>query len=151
MAAPSSSGPEKSERSENRLAVRASDAEREKVIAMLREHTARGRLTLDEFDERLGEVYAAKTVGDLQRATRDLAVTEAPVAPPTPTVSRSSVDVSVPVIRVHGHHKHARVTRYMTLSAILVAIWVMSGGGYFWPMWPIVILGILTVRRLLAE
>lgn len=27
---------------------------------------------------------------------------------------------------------------YVIVNALLVAIWAMSGGGYFWPIWPIV-------------
>ena len=34
-------------------ALRASDADRERPIALLREHTADGRLTLEEFTDRM--------------------------------------------------------------------------------------------------
>jgi hypothetical protein len=30
------------------------------------------------------------------------------------------------------------VAVYVIVNALLVAIWAMSGGGYFWPIWPIV-------------
>src|SRR5262245_38690225 len=36
-------------------AMRASDRDREAVVALLGEHTAAGRLTLAEFEERVGE------------------------------------------------------------------------------------------------
>ena len=45
--------------------LRASDAEREHHAELLREHAAQGRLTVDELDERLDRVYAARTVGEL--------------------------------------------------------------------------------------
>ena len=45
--------------------VLASDADRERVVDALRQHCTDGRLTLDEFEERLGEVYAARTLRDL--------------------------------------------------------------------------------------
>src|SRR5687767_13959784 len=48
-----------------RSAVRASDADRQRVMEMLREHCTEGRLTLDEFSDRLEHVYAARTWADL--------------------------------------------------------------------------------------
>lgn len=52
--------------------MRASDADRERVVARLQQHTAAGRLTLDELSDRIAEVYAARTLGDLATVTRDL-------------------------------------------------------------------------------
>ncbi len=52
--------------------LRIGDTERESTAAELREHYARGRLTLAEFQQRLDAVFAAKTQGDLTRITRDL-------------------------------------------------------------------------------
>jgi hypothetical protein len=52
--------------------IRASDQDRDRTAALLREHHAAGRLTLDEFNERLDKVYAAKTVGELDALMADL-------------------------------------------------------------------------------
>jgi hypothetical protein len=52
--------------------LRIGDAEREAVAAELREHYAHGRLTLEEFNQRLDAVFVAKTQADLTRITRDL-------------------------------------------------------------------------------
>jgi Domain of unknown function (DUF1707) len=52
--------------------IRASDNDREGVVAALREAFTEGRLTLDEFDERTSAAYAAKTWGDLRALTDDL-------------------------------------------------------------------------------
>ena len=54
--------------------MRAGDADRERLVEQLREHHAAGRLTLDEFDERMTKAYAAKTYGELRTLTRDLPV-----------------------------------------------------------------------------
>ena len=54
--------------------MRAGDADRERLVEQLREHHAAGRLTLDEFDERMQKAYAAKTYGELRTLTRDLPV-----------------------------------------------------------------------------
>lgn len=52
--------------------LRASDADRDATVAALREHSAAGRLTLDEFTERMAAAYAARTTAELGRLTRDL-------------------------------------------------------------------------------
>jgi hypothetical protein len=64
--------------------LRASDDDRNRVVAELHRHTADGRLTLDEFSERVGAVWAARTLGDLAALTRDLPAptTPAGVDPP---------------------------------------------------------------------
>jgi hypothetical protein len=52
--------------------LRASDADRERVAEVLRTAAAEGRLDLDEVDERLHAVYAARTYADLEPVVRDL-------------------------------------------------------------------------------
>jgi hypothetical protein len=52
--------------------LRASDADRQLVVAALERHAAAGRLTLDEFAERVDRVLAARTHGELAALTRDL-------------------------------------------------------------------------------
>lgn len=52
--------------------TRASDADRDRTVAALREHLAAGRLTHEEFDERMDNAYAAKTLGELDRLMADL-------------------------------------------------------------------------------
>jgi len=52
--------------------LRASDADRERVAETLREAAGEGRLTMDELDERLDAVYAAKTYAELVPITQDL-------------------------------------------------------------------------------
>jgi hypothetical protein len=62
--------------------LRASDAERERVAAFLRDQAAEGRLDHEELDERVGKAYAAKTVRELQGLIADLP--RAPFARPRP-------------------------------------------------------------------
>ncbi len=54
--------------------IRASDKERDSVVDVLREAYTDGRLTLDEFEERMAAAYAAKTWTDLRQLTGDLPV-----------------------------------------------------------------------------
>lgn len=72
--------------------IRASDVDREAVVATLREAYTAGRLTLDEFDERMAAAYASKTWGDLRELTVDLPIqpalgTDIPGREPAPAPS----------------------------------------------------------------
>lgn len=52
--------------------MRASDLDREARISILREAAAEGRITMEEFSERVAAVTEARTVGELARLTDDL-------------------------------------------------------------------------------
>lgn len=54
------------------MELRASNTDRERVAEALREAAGQGRIDMDELDERLEAVYAAKTYGELLPITRDL-------------------------------------------------------------------------------
>ena len=78
--------------------IRISDAERNEVVDLLRTHCSEGRLTLDEFSDRVGEVFAARTRSELDKVTVDLPVesrvpetTAYPAAASTQPVRRRAV------------------------------------------------------------
>jgi Domain of unknown function (DUF1707) len=52
--------------------VRASDEDRERVVAALKEHCAAGRLTIEELPDRVERAYAATTLIELAELTYDL-------------------------------------------------------------------------------
>jgi DNA-binding transcriptional ArsR family regulator len=52
--------------------IRVSDAERERIIALLRDGVGEGRLTLEEFSERVGLAHVARTDQELASLSRDL-------------------------------------------------------------------------------
>jgi Domain of unknown function (DUF1707)/2TM domain len=108
--------------------IRASDAERERVAELLRDHAAEGRLGVDELDERLRRAYAARTRSELDGLTADLPA----------RVSRA------PVPRVRSRLRE-RLVAYGAVMVLLVAIWAMTGAGYFWPVWPALGWGIAIV------
>ncbi|MFF0437635.1 DUF1707 domain-containing protein [Streptomyces sp. NPDC004327] len=56
-------------------AMRASDADRDRIADILRDAMAEGRLTAEEHSERIDAVYRAKTVGELEPLVRDLPAT----------------------------------------------------------------------------
>ncbi|MGI8713147.1 MAG: DUF1707 SHOCT-like domain-containing protein [Solirubrobacteraceae bacterium] len=59
------------------LNQRIGDLDRERAIEDLREHMLAGRLTAEEFDQRLGLAHAARTWGDLQACCADLPAVQA--------------------------------------------------------------------------
>ncbi|HXL93769.1 MAG TPA: DUF1707 domain-containing protein [Streptosporangiaceae bacterium] len=52
--------------------IRASDADRDRAAALLREHHAAGRLTAAEFHDRLEQAMEAATLGDIDNLMSDL-------------------------------------------------------------------------------
>jgi hypothetical protein len=63
--------------------LRASDADRERVVRALERHTSAGRLSLDEYAERVDRALAARTHGDLALVMGDLP--DEPATAPTGT------------------------------------------------------------------
>ena len=94
-------------------ALRASDADRERVVEVLRRAAGEGRLELDELDERLESAYQLRTVGELEALTRDVQVPPAPagagagarggvVVAPGPGGTRSVISI------MGGHDRSGR-------------------------------------------
>ncbi|MFD3542752.1 DUF1707 domain-containing protein [Streptomyces sp. NPDC058662] len=52
--------------------LRASDADRDRVVERLRDAVAEGRLDMEEFEERLEAAYTSRTYAELEPLTRDL-------------------------------------------------------------------------------
>ncbi|MEO3978231.1 DUF1707 domain-containing protein [Streptomyces sp. CAU 1734] len=67
--------------------MRASDSERERVAERLRDAVAEGRLTMEEFEERLDATYQARTHGELVPLVRDLPAPGGGTAAPAPLSS----------------------------------------------------------------
>lgn len=57
--------------------LRASDADRDRVLALLAEAMSDGRLTAEEHAERVQRAFSARTLGELAALTADLAVASA--------------------------------------------------------------------------
>jgi hypothetical protein len=67
-------------RAVDRAALRASDADRERAVDLLRGHAQAGRLTVEELDERCSRAFSAVTFGELDAVTADLPPISAPPA-----------------------------------------------------------------------
>jgi hypothetical protein len=114
---------------DERIDVRASDAERDAVVESLRGHAQAGRLTSEELEERVAVALAAKTRADLARLQRDLPAPARRVAPrPRPRQERGRPP-------------------FVSIAVLLIAIWAVSGGGYFWPVWPLLWFAFIAMMR----
>jgi hypothetical protein len=118
--------------------MRASDDDRENVAGRLRDAHAEGRLTMEEFEERLDTTYAAKTLAELAVVTRDLPERVGAAQPPS---RRESSEPGSDVERHRHDWSRAAWGAWATAVLVNVAIWgaigISSGGDfpYFWPIW----------------
>ena len=119
--------------------LRASDADRERTAQLLREHHAVGRLTAEEFNDRLEQVFAARTLGELDELLADLPAIDlyqlpsAGIRPPRRGGSglRVADDSLLPDRTVSS-------IGWAAGSVLLVALWVAVGilvGGAAWIPW----------------
>jgi hypothetical protein len=134
--------------------MRASDADRERTASLLREHHAEGRLTAEEFNERLDKVFAAKTIGDLDTLLADLPgidlyrLPAAGIRPVPPGALRPR--------RGQGAVTPQRVATWMAwaaISSLLFVAWLgvglVSGGAAWFPWFLLVVIpwGMAIARR----
>lgn len=68
-------------------AIRVSDAERDAAVAELSMHYRDGRLTVEEFDDRSGQAFAARTGDQLHALFVDLPPRQVMPVMPTPPVA----------------------------------------------------------------
>ena len=125
---------------------RASDEDRSRTAAALGEHYAAGRLTLEEFQERLDKTYAAATLGELDRLMADLPGTDLSRLPER----RAPAPVQVPA----GGSALARRAAWrfwFAISVVALVIWLLGGAsGAPWFLWGAVLLVLLMVWRRIA-
>jgi Domain of unknown function (DUF1707)/Domain of unknown function (DUF4190) len=62
--------------------MRAASADRERAVDVLKAGFAEGRLTQDEYNDRMGRAYAARTYGELAALTADLPAGASPMPMP---------------------------------------------------------------------
>jgi hypothetical protein len=82
--------------------MRISNDDRERVARVLNDAMAEGRLTVNELEERLDKVYAAKTFGDLEPLLRDLPIGHQPSHLTLPPPSAGTAPVPMPANRIGG-------------------------------------------------
>ena len=104
--------------------MRAADTDRDRTVERLRDAAAEGRLTPDDLERRLESALAARTYAELESLVADLPQRESPR----------------PAAR-----ECPELTPFLATSVLLVAIWALTGMGYFWPVWPILGWGVFVV------
>jgi hypothetical protein len=100
---------------------------------MLREHMAEGRLDVDEFNERLEQVYQSRTYGELAKVTSDLPEIDLHTLPATVQGKGQARPRS-------GAALKAVWASWAAASAVNWVIWLIvsitSGDAvYPWPLW----------------
>ena len=118
--------------------MRASDWDRQEIVDRLRSAVADGRLSMDEYMDRMGRAYEAVTYGDLAPLTADLPATRqadqrATIAPPAVAARRGLIAGLPTPLRVLW-------SIWLTAVMINVFVWAMVSvtSGHFaypWPLW----------------
>lgn len=130
--------------------IRASDDDRDRAASLLREHHAVGRLSVEEFNERLDQVYAAKTMGEIDELLADLPGIDL-YRLPDATLPRYRGPAAgggggvIPSLQAQGGVARAggrfgAVWRgawgsWLAVSMLTFVIWLLSGAGYPWFLW----------------
>jgi hypothetical protein len=107
-------------------AIRASDLERERTAALLRDHYLEGRLDSAEFQERLDRCMSARTLGDLHALSADLPAH-------TQTTWRRGADA-------RRRRLTPRLALAVPLLAVLIVLSALTGRPLFFPVVPILFL-----------
>jgi len=120
--------------------LRVADVDRELLARELREHMLAGRLSAEEFEQRLGRAYAAATRGELDAVKADLPMS--PLALTTALAERTST-----LRRRLAQEAGGGVA----ISALCVAVWAAGAGhhghGAFWPAWVIAVMLLPLLRN----
>jgi hypothetical protein len=133
--------------------LRAADVDRQAVAAALGRHMSDGRLTVEEYDERLAQAYAARTYGELGALLADLPagqVARPATAPvPGPVAQRRSAGCAA-----HRGSARAAWAAWVTTALVVTAIWlftvVTTGAHSFWPVWVVGPWGAVLLARTLG-
>ena len=128
--------------------MRASDADRELIRSVLADAYGDGRLTREEYDDRLNTLYGSLTLGELPSLIADLMPSGNPPAEPAPLHPAD--------LRVRGARKWRRdveesFAAFLVPSVICTVIWIVSGAGFFWPVFPMLFLGLNLVRTVVQR
>jgi hypothetical protein len=99
--------------------MRASYADREQVIEVLKDAFAQGRLTRQELDSRTGQAFASRTYEELAAVTADIPAGPAAAPPPRQAARAQN--------RAPGSHTARDVAIGLGVGLIIVAVIVLGG------------------------
>ena len=113
--------------------LRIGDAERDEAIVLLREHMSAGRITAEEFDERMSAALIAKTRGELTALFNDLPGR----TPGDPYAAHTPAPVQ-PVNR----QRLAKQSRYKSLAVVVAVLAILAMILRLWGI-PLLMLGLM--------
>ena len=130
--------------------IRASDADRDRVAALLREHHAAGRLTAEEFHDRMDRALEARTLGELDELMTDLPAIDLYQLPDA-SLRRAPPHLGQSLLPADpGGSSPARFAPgtvamgvWAAVTSALIAIWAVAavvGGGTWFPWWALIAL-----------
>ncbi|UOY00530.1 DUF1707 SHOCT-like domain-containing protein [Blastococcus sp. PRF04-17] len=137
--------------------LRAADADRAAVAEALGAHMSAGRLTLEEYDERLARAYSAKTYGELAELTADLP--NAPRHRPPTRTEQSAPALPASASAQQGpwgwDDRHSW-RAWASTAVIVLVIWAATSLAnwellYFWPVWVIGPWGAVLLARTITS
>jgi Domain of unknown function (DUF1707) len=129
--------------------MRASDADREVVRGVLASAYADGRLTREEYDDRLNTLFGSRTLGEMPALVADLVPPDGPSTAPAP-LPRTD-------LRTRGARKWRRdveesLGAFLVPSIICTVIWIVfTRGTFFWPVFPMLFTGLNLVRTVVQR
>ncbi len=122
--------------------VRVGDRERERVVSHLGKAFAQGYLSIPDYETRLDRAFEATTAGALRQTLSDLPVGRIARADPARRAAR--IAMARRGVRIH-------LVAYVAAALLMIGIWlavaVSVGAWYFWPIWPILGMGIGVVSH----
>jgi Domain of unknown function (DUF1707) len=115
--------------------IRASDADRDRTASLLREHLAAGRLTPEEFNDRIDAAYSARTIGEIDALLRDLPGIDL-YRLPDAALTRVPRQQQPRRPRSGGGHSRAwRAAWAVWFAVVIICFVVWAGPGFVWPLW----------------
>lgn len=117
--------------------IRASDTDRDRTASLLREHLAAGRLTPEEFSERLDRAFSARTLGEIDSLLRDLPSIDLYRLPDAQLTRRPRQADQGSSEHRSGHRKAWRAAwgSWFTVVLVCFVVWGLTGAGYVWLLW----------------
>jgi hypothetical protein len=116
--------------------MKASDAERDEVVAALSDHFQAGRLTTEELEDRTGHALSARTLGELDALTTDL---------PPGRQTKSAPEASQ---QRRGHAEFAVIAAVLAVLAVVALVVGVRSDHHGLDIWVVVPIALIVVRRL---
>jgi Domain of unknown function (DUF1707) len=105
--------------------LRVSQAERDEVVTVLAGHFADGRLTVEEYEERVEAALGARTGRDLEPLLEDLPAADRPATPARTPRRREPRSLGPPLVPA----------RLLAVAAVVVLA-IATGPWALWLLWP---------------